>query len=427
MRVLHTADWHFGKTLGGRDRLPEQRAFVDELCRICADERVELVLMAGDAFQSSNPSAQAEELFYEALHRLSADGARAVVVIAGNHDSPERLPASAPLAERYGITLIGLPKDEIRPTGSAGGARVQRVAAGPSWLELTVPGCGHGAIVAALPYPSEQRLNELLSTSHDEGQLQASYEARVRALLEELAGHFRADAVNLVMTHVYVRGAVESESEVQIQLGGAYAVGPDVFPSGAQYVALGHLHRPQAVAGSPVPARYAGSPIAYSFSEADGQKSVVLVEVEPGSPAVVREIPLTCGLPLVRWRATEGLDQVRQWVAQERDVRAWIDLEVHTEHELSPAELQELRRLRDFVQIRPVVQGGSGAQETDFSLVGLSPEELFIRFYWRQKGSAPKEQLVTMFAQFALDSAFAGDAADTGDDGGAGQDGEAGT
>ena len=136
---------------------------------------------------------------------------------------------------------------------------------------------------------------------------------------------------------------------------------------------------------------------------------------------------MSCGLPLVRWRATEGLDQVRQWVAQERDVRAWIDLEVHTEHELSPAELQELRRLRDFVQIRPVVQGGSGAQETDFSLVGLSPEELFIRFYWRQKGSAPKEGLVRMFAQFALDSAFAGDAADTGDDGGAGQDGEAGT
>lgn len=407
MKILHTADWHFGKTLDGRDRLPEQREFVDELCRICDDERVDLVLMAGDAYQSSNPSAQAEELFYDALYRLSADGTRAVVVIAGNHDSPERLPASAPLAERYGITLIGLPKDGILAGASADTSRVRRVDAGPSWLEVAAPGCLHTAVIAALPYPSEQRLNELLAASLDEEQLQQSYAARVGALLGELAGHFRADTVNLVMTHIYVHGGVESESEVQIQLGGAYAVGPDVFPSRAQYVALGHLHRPQAVAASPVVARYAGSPIAYSFSEADGQKSVVLVDVEPGCSALVRQIPLSCGIPLVRWRAFGGLHEVRRWVEEKRDARAWIDLEIHVEHELSPAEMQELRRLRDFVQVRPVVRGGLQEADTDFSLVGLSPEELFIRFYWRQKGSAPKAELVRMFSQLALQSASA--------------------
>ena len=105
------------------------------------------------------------------------------------------------------------------------------------------------------------------------------------------------------MSHLFVRGGIESDSEVQIQVGGTYAVDPDAFPESAQYVALGHLHRPQVVAEAPVPTRYAGSPLAYSFSEVGYSKSVVVLDVQPGRPADIREVFLASGKPLVRWTA----------------------------------------------------------------------------------------------------------------------------
>src|SRR5579875_3483843 len=330
MRILHTADWHFGKTLEGRDRIPEQRQFVDELIALCADERVDLVLMAGDVYQTVNPSADAEALFYRALDGLSAGGTRGVVVISGNHDNAERIAAARPLADKLGITLLGLPKDVLSPTSAPAG-QARRVRAGMGFVELEIPGCTERAVIAAVPYPSESRLNEVLASTLDERELQANYNQRIGSWFASLASQFRPDTVKLAMSHVYVRGGLESDSEVQIQIGGAYAVEPDVFPTTAQYVALGHLHRPQAVAGARVPMRYSGSPLAYSFSEAGQTKSVVIIDALPGQPIVCREVPLTSGKPLVRWKATEGLHQVLRWVEEGRDRDAWIDLEVHVQ------------------------------------------------------------------------------------------------
>lgn len=403
MRILHTADWHFGKTLEGRDRLPEQAQFVDELCRICRDERIDLILMAGDVFQTVNPSAQAEQLFYEALHRLANNGTRGVVVIAGNHDNPDRLSASSPLADRLGITLIGLPKDALLPTSSSSYERVQRIAAGPSWLELALPGCSHTAIIAALPYPSEARLKELLTTTLDESEMLEAYNDRVQRMLQELAGHYRADTVNLAMSHLYVRGGIESDSETQIQVGGTYAVNPSAFPTQAQYTALGHLHRPQGVAGASGPVRYSGSPLAYSFSEVGYAKSVTVIDVEPGKPADVQEIHLSSGKPLAKWVAPNGLRQVIDWVEAGKDANAWIDLEVHLEAGLSMEDTHLLRSLHEgFIHIRPVF-GLLDQVITPRETRSLPLHELFRRFFERQKGYAPDDGLVAAFLELTAD------------------------
>ncbi|MCL6633070.1 MAG: exonuclease SbcCD subunit D [Alicyclobacillus herbarius] len=439
MRILHTADWHFGKTLEGRDRLPEQAEFVDELVRICDEEAVQLVLMAGDVFQTVNPSAEAEELFYEALDRLAAGGRRAVVVIAGNHDNPERIAAPTPLADRLGITLIGRPHDELAPSPRwlAGGEassraapsatvfaetaygharrgeriasrRVQRVAAGPSWLELAIPDCPHTAVIAALPYPSEARLREWLTQSLDEADLQKSYSERIARLFSHLASHYRPDTVNLAMSHLFVQGGIESDSEIPIQVGGTYAVAPDAFPKTAQYVALGHLHRPQVMASGPVPVRYAGSPLAYSFSEVGHAKSVTLVDVLPGQPAEVQEIHLSAGRPLVRWQARGGLPEVTRWVEEGRDKQAWIDLEIHLTDALSIQDAQRLRQLHPgFVSIRPVfVQSGEATTREERE--NLSIDELFVRFYERQRGGKPDEGLVRLFLELTAEGTDAG-------------------
>ncbi|HZG16749.1 MAG TPA: exonuclease subunit SbcD, partial [Candidatus Bathyarchaeia archaeon] len=361
MRILHTADWHFGRALEGRDRRFEQTAFIDELCQIVEEKKVDLVLIAGDVYDSVNPPAWAEELFYDALERLAAEGKRGVVVIAGNHDQPERVRAAAPLAYKHGIVLLGLPK-ETPFVGTAGGDETERVRiieAGPSWLELALPGIPHHAVIIALPYPSESRLKELISESFTQEEMQQAYSERIGKLLAEYAQKFRTDTVNLVTSHLFVMGGMETESERPIQIGGALTVSPSAFPQNAHYVALGHLHRLQKLSDAPL-IRYSGSPLAYSFSEAGQSKAVVIVEAIPGQPVQEEIVYLTSGRPLARWKATEGIAQVEQWLAEGRDAGSWIDLELHVKEAIDPAEFQRLRKLSDdFIKIqRVLVQEG---------------------------------------------------------------------
>lgn len=402
MRILHTADWHFGKTLEGRDRLPEQEQFVDELCDICEREQVDLVLMAGDVFQTPNPSAAAEDLFYHAIDRLSANATRGVVIIAGNHDNPDRLVAATPLAARSGIVLIGRPNDEISISNSSLPGRVQVVNAGKSWVEVQIPGCDSAAVIAALPYPSEARLRELLTHSTEDLELRKEYNTQIAYIFDRLAAKYRPDTVNLAMSHLYVQGGLMSDSEHQIQVGGAYSVDPRCFPTGAQYVALGHLHRPQAVHASTVPTRYSGSPLAYSFSEHNHIKSVILLDVKPGQPADIREIPLSSGKPLVKWEATEGMPQVQKWIDEKRDSNAWIDLSIHMQTALTMEEIQLLRTWHPgIVNIRPIMPEMEGTLSME-ELRHLPLDQLFVRFYERQtNGATPDDELIRLFLELA--------------------------
>lgn len=409
MRILHTSDWHLGRALDGRSRFEEQERFIDEFVRMAADEEIDLVLIAGDVFDTPNPPARAEELFYEALDRLSDGGRRGIVTIAGNHDNPERLCAASPLALRHGIILFGQPKEILYPATRIVPDRVARVGAGQGWVRLGLPGCGEEAVIAMLPYPSESRLNEVLTNSLDEELLSASYSARVSQLWHNLSRNFSKDTVNIAMSHLFVLGGLESDSERPI-VGSAPAVEVDVLPAGAQYVALGHLHRPQAVKKAPVPSRYSGSPLAYSFSEAGQAKSVMLMEASPGNPAVLKELVLSSGYPLVKWKAKDGLVQVHRWIEEGRDSQAWIDLEIHLTGVLNPQEVQNLRHLRErIINIRPIFPEMEKAKVSERA--GLSISELFRRFYQEKSGGAEPGDELTQFFLSLLENS--GDEEDT--------------
>lgn len=383
MRILHTADWHLGRSLEGRSRLPEQVQFIDELVQIVEEERIDLILMAGDVYDTYNPPAEAEELFYESLTRLTAHGKRKIICIAGNHDHPDRLAAANPLAEAHGIYLLGLPNQ--------------------SMLEIGIPSTQEVARIFALPYPSESRLREVLSKDIEEEQIRDAYDVRIARLFQQQESYFTADTVNLAMSHLFVQGGATSESEREIQVGGAYTVTPQSLPASAQYIALGHLHRPQNIKHAPTLARYSGSPLAYSFSETGYAKSVTVFAAKPNQPITIQdvlEIPLRSGKPLVTWEANEGIQQVYRWLDEGRDRDAWINVEIYVEEALPTEVTQHLRRSHaGILNVRPIYPEIVAARE-QLRVSELSIEELFHRFYQRQtNGAVPDEELVKLFLE----------------------------
>jgi len=397
MRILHTSDWHLGRSLEQISRLPEQKEFVDKLCEIADQEDVDLVLVAGDIFDSYNPPALAEALFYEAIERLNQQGRRPVVVIAGNHDHLDRLCASSPLANKNGIFLLGYPCSD----GSAykvENAWIKQTGGGQGWLSLYLEKCREETVILTLPYPSEARLETMLSSIADEALLQEAYNRRVSDVLAYLAKNFREDTVNLVVSHLFMLGGKSSDSERTLQVGGAMTVLPSAMPAKADYVALGHLHRPQAISGGPCPIYYAGSPLAYSFSEAGYSKAVYLVEAHPGRPVEVEPVYLSCGKPLVKWRAEKGIGEAISWCEAGKDANAWVDLEIVTDRVLTMEEQKTLRSLHPgLINIRPLLKSEEFTQTEPENRESKPLDVLFREYYQYRLGVDVPEEIMRTF------------------------------
>jgi exonuclease SbcD len=379
-RILHTADWHLGRRLEGRSRHDEQAAVLDEICRIADDERVDVVLIAGDVFDSFVPPAESEALFYRTMARLADGARRAVVVLAGNHDSPDRLIAADPYARALGITTLGYPKD--RPElYDAGAERVACIAAAASTVTLRLPRAKRPLTILALPYPSESRLREVLTERLDDDALAArDYNRRIAAFMGDAARGFDDGATAIIASHLFVTGGVECESERQIQVGGAYAVDAASFPAEAAYVALGHLHRPQEQHGTKDrPIRYSGSILQYSFSEAEQAKSVTIVDVDENG-ATHREVVLGAGRRLFRWHDVKGLSELEARLA-DADPQGWFSIVVEVDEPIAPDYVAGLREQHPGIvncipHYRLDDSSASGAER----LADLGLEEQFRRF-----------------------------------------------
>ncbi len=412
MRILHTSDWHLGKSLEQISRIDEQKQFVDYLCKVAQEQKIDLVLLAGDIYDTYNPSAAAEELFYYAIDRLNDGGKRAVVVIAGNHDNPERLCAANPLAKKRGIILLGYPASDAGAIGSGNTANnadaidcIRIMDSGPGWLELHIPGCDHHAVVITMPYPSESRLEELLSEEADESILQKAYSDKIGSIFASLSGKYREDTVNLVVAHMFMLGGSTSDSERTLQVGGAMTVSPDIMPEKAHYAAMGHLHRPQEIRNAPCPVFYAGSPLAYSFSEANYSKAIYIVDAVPGEKAEVKPIYMDCGKPLRKWYADEGIGQAIKWCEQGRDTDAWVDLEIMTDRVFTTDEQKMLRTLhKGIINIRPRLKtDGAEVINNTMNREGRKIDELFSDYYLYRMGTQIPDELMEAFLEVVND------------------------
>ena len=302
MKILHTSDWHVGRNIRGRSRVGEHRAVLGEISQIASENDVDLVLVAGDLFDTGAPSPESESVVFNALLELAE--VAPVVAVAGNHDNPRRFEALEPLLRLGRITI---------------GAGLRRPADGGI---VNVPGLD--CRVAMVPWTSQRgivRADDLMELDPDDHG--GKYSERMRAVIGALTAEMNTSTVNLVVAHLMVHGAVDGGSERQAHIFG-YAVAPSAFPTALSYVALGHLHRQQRVPHA-APTWYSGSPLQLDFGEVDERKGVMLIEAEPGLPARVEAVPLVGGRRLAVVRGTLEQIAVSVETAADRFIKAVVD------------------------------------------------------------------------------------------------------
>ncbi len=399
MRLLHTADWHLGKPLEGNSRLTEQQQFLEELTDIIEERQIDVLIIAGDVFDSVNPPAEAEKLFYRYLQRFIGAGCKAVVAIAGNHDQPERMAAAWGLAQELGVFLIGLPNQcEKFRQGMGEDAPVKLLDCGENWLKLRLISSGEDVVFTALPYLSEARLNEVLSASlDDEQEMQANYSARLGELWRQAVAESQdGEAVQIGMGHLYALGGVGSGSERQIQVGGALSVNKEDLPK-LDYIALGHLHGMQKVRGGAYPSYYSGSPLGYSFRETKQEKGVLLVDAVKGQNTQVTFLPLTSGYPLTTADFAD-YNAALAWCENSENHNQWVNISIVMQTPLTGLEIKALRQAHPrLLEIRPVYANESQTIEEKVLLSNLSLTEKFCGFVQAQEGCQPEQELVDLF------------------------------
>ena len=361
MRILHTSDWHVGKSLRGASRLDEHREVLAEITGIARDEKVDLVLVTGDLFETAAPTPEAQRVVWDALLGLRATGAR-VAVIGGNHDNQHALDAVAPVFDAAGITVLG---HATRPElGSV--------------VEFTTEG-GEPVVLVLVPFVSQRfavRAEQMLEL--DEADAAGLYAQRMRRLIDALSTGFGPDTVNLLAAHGFVHGGKLGGGEREAQTIFDYGIEAAYFPANANYVALGHLHRTQRMA-APAPTWYAGSPIQVDFGEEADTKHVLLVDTAPGVPAKVTPRALRAPWTLRTLRGT--LDELR--AAAERVGDAWLRVFVREPTRAGLAEDVRaiLPRAVDVRVERPDdgdAPGSSGKGATPRR--GRTPHELFAEY-----------------------------------------------
>jgi DNA repair protein SbcD/Mre11 len=378
MRFMHTADWHVGKVLKGRDRLDEQRQVLAEIASIAEQNSVDAVLVAGDVYDTGTPSASAQKLVIQTLLRLRRTGAE-VIVIAGNHDHGGTFEAFRPLMGEVGIIMVG----QTRLPDQGGVVRFRTRS-------------GEDVQVGVLPFLTQRyavRAAEIVSQTPSENV--RAYDEMVRQIVNALTAGFSGDTVNLLMSHLTCIGGTFGGGERSAQSIFEYSVPAAIFPVSAHYVALGHLHRRQSLP-APCPVHYSGSPLAIDFGEQANTSVVCLVEASPSTPARVTDVPITSGRRLRTVHGTLGELEAQAASFGDDYLRVWL-------REPTRAGLRDdtVAILPNALEIRidPEFAAPSRSERPDAANVMKTPDQLFADYCVSLDNPVRDDRVSALFAE----------------------------
>lgn len=381
MRILHTSDWHIGQRLYERSRIEEHRQFLDWLLKTLQENAVDVLLVAGDVFDTALPSSEATDLYYQFLFRLYRDTHACAVITAGNHDSPRTLAAPREFLRMGRIHVVGL-------------------ASEPAECVFTLPSENPSVAIAAVPYLSE---NEILPHVSLETNIEKTerYREAIKQLYQWYVNKMPREMPKILMGHLVVHGGEESGSERTIQIGGATAVRVGDLPDGIDYMALGHLHRPQSICGASYPIQYAGSPLPITFKEALYDKKVYLIDLAKSDESRLTELTIPVFKELCRVRGT--YDQVMfQANAVDED---WIGK--YIEVQLIGQQIGDRDKIREafnkhggqVLLIRPPEGQSHKPNLSIEELSETSPEDVFAEFYQAEHGVEVPNEIRTTFLE----------------------------
>ena len=393
MKLIHTADWHLGRALYGRKRYDEHAAFLDWLLATIREQRADALIIAGDIFDSGNPPNRAQALYYDFLCRAAATTCRHIIITAGNHDSPTFLDAPRELLRALNIHIIG-----------------SAVSPADETLLLRSPDGSVEAICCAVPYLRERDIRSV-----DAGE---SSDDKARKLLEGIRAHYAATIAHaetlrathsadipLIATgHLFAAGGstTDGDGTRDLYIGSLAHVPADAFPAAIDYLALGHLHRPQTVGGDPT-RRYSGAPLAFGFGEAGQEKSLTLVTFTGRRPHI-DTLAIPCWQTLARIHGDRTTIENRLHALAASPESVWLEIEYDgTEHipdlrerlqQQIEGTLLDILRLKNNRITARVLAADAAAERLD----DLDPDDVFARCL--DAHAIPEEQRPDLHAAY---------------------------
>lgn len=396
MKILHTADWHLGKKLEQFERTDEHQDFLNWLIERLSSECIDVLIIAGDIFDTGSPSNAALQQYYRFLRQVKNTCCREVIIIGGNHDSISTLNAPKELLRYFNVHIVGgVPEvftDQIIPIEDENGK-----------LQL---------IVCAVPFLRDRDIRlSITGETSDERVMRIRQGIRdhYHQFKEHIAG-YKADGIPVIATgHLFAAGSSTSESEKEIHVGNLGHVSGDHFPEEFDYVALGHIHRPQVV-NKMDHIRYSGSPISLSFSETADQKQVIILEFEEGKLTRLETLEVPCCRKLIRLKGT--LESVKSQILLLQDHQlkyaAWVEIQVDTDAYIPDLEeqLNKLKENKPFIerffprQIRMrATQSLNQLAEAAMTLQDLDPKVVFLKKCEAEFGDEDYSELMQTFEE----------------------------
>ncbi|MDF1549313.1 MAG: exonuclease subunit SbcD [Bacteroidales bacterium] len=397
MKILHTSDWHLGKKLDKFSRHQEQTEVLNEIAECADNQDIDLVLIAGDIFDTFNPPVESVELFYKTIKKLCNFGKRPVIVIAGNHDSPERIEVPDALALEDAIIFAGYPDIEVRKFKNIAGVEIINSEQG--YIEIKLPKYEYPVRILLTPYANQFRIRKFLGIENEEKELRQLLQNQWTALA---AKYCDTKGINLLCGHFFFmeeNGKMPEEPEDEkpiLHVGGTQAIYNTNIPKQIQYVALGHLHRRQTVSEKPCPIVYSGSPLSYSFSEAGQKKFVQIIKLEPLKSAEIEQFELKKGMPLIR-KKFDDIAEACGWLQENK--KKLVELTIESDDFLTA---EDRKRLNDahpnIISLIPIVKSASNPDEGQNQIdLNRNIGELFKDYFKSRHQQEVSDDIMTLF------------------------------
>jgi exonuclease SbcD len=378
VRILHTSDWHLGRKIRRESRQAEFELVLGEVARIVHDEAIDVVVIAGDTFDTLSPGADAEKLVYETLGEIVRDGAQ-VVMIAGNHDAPAHMDALTSILRMVGVHSVGSVPERVAEA------------------MITVPSRdgSESATFAALPWVPERMALRFETLFEGADGARTEYrQVMENVVIPSCFSGFKTGTINVFVGHMLIDGSEigEGGGERRLHIGHNFAVNAACIPSTASYVALGHVHKRQQIAAAS-PTFYAGSLLQLDFGEGGQKKYVNVVEAKPRAPSDIRPIEITGGRALRT--ITLDFDTLSSHGGKYGD--DFLRVIVRAGHPISSL----------FEQVREILPTALDValERTDEPLEtiaatttrGLAPHELFARYFEQRNNAEAPEAMIALF------------------------------